>query len=685
MTDGKKDTKKLDIVQFPRLIFHTDRPILIHILPSLPAQEEHLFTFEQLMVHHKTSFDAAKPMQSEGLDAADAARRLAEQGPNILSPPKKKSAVWLYIECLFNIFNALLLFCGIAGFIVYGIDPIGNGMVAVYMAIILIAVAFLNALIEFLQLLASEKALAGFMNMIPSKSQVVRNGNLQNLPASDLVLGDVVFVRMGDKLPADIYVISALDFKVDNSSLTGEAEPQDRIPTNSMMSPLEATNLAFSGTLAVNGEAYGIVIRCGDNTVLGQIAGLTQSEHKSPSPMTTEINNFVATIGTVAITCMIVFFIIALVKTGSVSFSLNFAIGVLVAWVPQGLPATVTMLLTIAAKRMATRQVLVKDLRGVETLGAITLLATDKTGTLTRNQMTATNFWCGLELYSTQVSSTNLPLGEIPFDLEGSGISEILHISALCSRARFDRTDIPIDQRVITGDATESGLFRFASQKLRDIDKLQDMYPKVFEIPFNSENKWAMAIHKKKHVGGPLTLLMKGAPERILRICTTIWKDSKAVPMTKEHQDEFTKSYEYMAGKGHRVLAFAQLLLPGGEYPEDFAFERDRKNYPSNGLTFVGLASLEDPPKHGVREAIGHCREAGIKIMMVTGDHPLTAEAIGRKINLMLSDTKELHAKKTGRQIETISEDEIHAIVIHGEQIDELTDAAWDNIFSKDE
>ncbi|KAJ3025189.1 UNVERIFIED_CONTAM: hypothetical protein HDU68_007370 [Siphonaria sp. JEL0065] len=154
--------------------------------------------------------------------------------------------------------------------------------------------------------------------------------------------------------------------------------------------------------------------------------------------------------------------------------------------------------------------------------------------------------------------------------------------------------------------------------------------------------------------------------------------------MEKEHQDEFTNKYEYMAGKGHRVQAFAMLNLPGSEYPADFAFTKEPKTYPSTGLTFVGLASLEDPPKHGVREAIGHCREAGVKIMMVTGDHPLTAEAIGRKINLMPSDTKELHAKKTGRDINAIREDEIHAIVIHGEKIDELTNADWDNIFSKD-
>ncbi|KAJ3002423.1 UNVERIFIED_CONTAM: hypothetical protein HDU68_006234, partial [Siphonaria sp. JEL0065] len=522
MPEHKKDNKKLDI-------------------------DEHLLSFKELIDRHKTEFDPKKPQASRGLSDSEAKRRLDENGPNILSPPKKKSPIYLYMECLLNAFNIMLVFCGIAQFVVYGIDPADNGIIAVYIGVILVVVAFLNAFIEFWQLLASEKALAGFMNMIPSKCQVVREGNLKLLPAAELVLGDVVFVRMGDKIPADIYVIAATDFKVDNSSLTGEAEPQDRMPTNSMHNPLEATNLAFNGTLAVNGECYGVVIRCGDNTVLGQIAGLTQGEKKAPSPMTTEVNNFIATIGTVAATTAILFFTIAQVKTGHISFSLNFAIGVLVAWVPQGLPATITMLLTIAATRMAAQQVLVKDLRGVETLGAITLLATDKTGTLTRNQMTATNFWCGMKLFNAASSSSNLPHGEAAFDFEASGIQEILQISALCSRARFDRTDVPIEQRTIAGDATESGLFRFAAQKLLDIDKLADKFPKVFEIPFNSENKWHMAIHKKAHASGTLTLFMKGAPERILKICSTILKDGQAIPMQTEHQDEFTNKYEYMA------------------------------------------------------------------------------------------------------------------------------------------
>jgi len=511
-------------------------------------------------------------------------------------------------------------------------------------------------------------------------------------PAANLVPGDVVYVRMGDKIPADFYVFSAGDFKVDNSSLTGEAEPQDRTCHNTYENPLEATNLAFNGTLTVAGEAYGVVIRTGDQTVLGQIANLTQGEAKRESPLSEEINTFVKLISLIAVSTAIIFFVVAILKSNAepsvrVAYALNFAIGVLVAWVPQGLPATVSMLLTIAAKRMATKQVLVKDLQGVETLGAITLLATDKTGTLTRNQMTVTNMWTSLKLLTADNNpGAQIAPGESVLDVNFSGVQEVLHISAMCSRARFDNLKPPIAERSITGDATESGLFRFAAQKFgTEIDTFTDKFPKVFEIPFNSDTKWHMTIHKKAHANGVLTQFIKGAPERILKICSHILIDNELVLMTEEHQKSFTKSYEYMAGKGHRVLAFAQNLLPGTEYPVDYVFDKEKKNMPTTDLCFIGLTSLEDPPKHGVREAIGHCREAGVKVMMVTGDHPLTAEAIGRKINLMLSDTKERLAARTNRPIESIKEDEYFAIVIHGEKIDSLTEADWDNIFTKDE
>ena len=513
----------------------------------------------------------------------------------------------------------------------------------------------------------------------------LRDGKLAQLEASHLVPGDVVFVRMGDKTPADILVFSSSDCKVDNSSLTGESEPQERVKDNDMQNPLEATNLMFNSTLVVSGEAYGIVIRTGDSTVLGQIAHMTQGEEKAQSPLSHEIDNFVKIIATIAIVTALVFFGIAFpVNNNNASLALNFAIGIFVAWVPEGLPATVTMLLTIAAKRMATQNVLVKDLQGVETLGAITLLATDKTGTLTRNQMAVANIWTCGELYqatSSAIAEKNVATPQKP------GVLDVLHISALCSRAKFDRVDVPVKEREILGDATESGLIRYAADQLSGYDELANQFPKVFELPFNSDTKWHMSIHKKAHANGALTLYIKGAPERVWKLCSRILRgpDGDSDDITEAHKAAYDDTYEHMASRGHRVLGFAELLLPGDKYPEDFEFDKKAKNYPQGDFVFVGLASLQDPPKHGVREAIGRCRAAGVKVVMVTGDHPLTAEAIGRKINLMLGETKSMVAKRTGRNIDDIDESEYSAIVIHGEQIDSLTDTDWDRILWKDE
>lgn len=459
--------------------------------------------------------------------------------------------------------------------------------VQTYLGAILIFVAFLNAFIEFYQAQKSQAILESFLNMIPAKCTVIRQGKLQPAAAADLVVGDVVFVRMGDKVPADVYVFAASDLKVDNSSLTGESEPQERIPQNEHKNPLEATNLMFNGSLAVSGEGYGIVVRTGDHTVLGQIAGLTAGEDKTISPLAKEIDSFVKIIATIALITAVIFFGIGFpVNNNNISLTLNFAIGIFVAWVPEGLPATVTILLTIAAKRMAAENVLVKDLQGVETLGAITLLATDKTGTLTRNQMTVTNLWSCMNLYS---ALRNMGNTDNTVKIDSPGVQEIMHISALCSRAQFDRTDVPVEQRQILGDATESGLIRFASQWLPNFDQLHDTYPKVFEIPFNSDNKWAMTIHKKKHANGSLTLYIKGAPERVLRICSTILvgDGTQNVPITEEHKAKYNETYEFMASKGHRVLAFAQILLPGDQYPESFVFDKKNKNYPDVRLPFV--------------------------------------------------------------------------------------------------
>lgn len=651
--------------------------------------QEHRLAFAELGAALESTFDAKDPGSSPGLTAEEVKTRIARDGLNILTPPKKKSAWRKYYDCLATMFNILLILAGILEYILLGVNFHEN-FANTYLGGILIAVAFLNAFIEFYQLQKSEAILAGFLAMIPPSCRALRDGDLVSIPAQELVKGDIVLLRVGDKTPADLILFAATDLKVDNSSLTGESEPQERIalPEGSKSRPVEAENLVFNSTLVVNGEAWGVVVRTGDHTLIGQIAALTGGESGNQSPLSVEIGHFVVLISSIAIAFAIVFFIVGITTSykGKASLTVTFAVSVLVAFVPEGLPSVVTLLLSIAAARMAKENVLVKNLQSVETLGSLTMLATDKTGTLTRNQMTVTNLWSGGKM-SSAFQSNNDGQDTALFSVETSGMQEMVDISALNSRVKFDKTDIPFDQRQILGDATETGLSRFAGRYCSDYDALHKKHPKVFEIPFNSSNKWALVLVNKPHADGFLTSYIKGAPERVLAKCSTYLKDGKQHPMTDEFVKEYDDAYNYMASRGHRVIACAQAFLPGEKYPADYAFSKNDGNYPSENYTFVGLVSLEDPPKHGVREAIGKLRMAGIKVMMVTGDHPKTAEAIARKINLILpdSDTKETLAAKTGRPIEEIYEDEYDAVVVHGDQIDSLQGWQWDQIFSKTE
>ncbi|KAA1124240.1 hypothetical protein PGTUg99_014896 [Puccinia graminis f. sp. tritici] len=549
-----------------------------------------------------TSINLGNPSASSGLTAEEAQARLARDGPNQLTPPKKKSALRKYFDALLSLFNVLLILAGVLEYVLLAID-FENNKANEYLGAILIIVAFLNAFIEWYQGQKADAILASFLSMMPPSCKIVRGGEISSIPAQELVKGDIVFIKMGDKVPADLVLFSASDVKVDNSSII--------------------TAIIF----------FGVGI---GTTYKGKIAA-----------------------------------------------TVTFAVSVLVAWVPEGLPATVTLLLSIAAKRMAKAKVLVKDLQGVETLGALTMLATDKTGTLTRNQMTVTAMWTNLKM-SSAFESHNDEAEVQHFKKEDLGVREILDICTLCSKVKFDKMDIPFEQREILGDATESGLTRFAGKNL-EFDQVREKHPEAYSIPFNSTAKWALVVSQKPHANGDLTLYLKGAPERVLERCSHVLINGESVPVTEQFKKDYGEAYQYMASRGHRVIACAQLLLPGDQFPRDFEFSKKDDNCPTENLCFVGLISLEDPPKHGVREAIGQLRSAGIKVVMVTGDHPLTAEAIARKINLVIGHTKESLAKATGRQVEEIHEDEVDAVVVHGDAIDSLQGWEWDTILNKTE
>ncbi|KAH9171439.1 aminophospholipid-transporting P-type ATPase [Lactarius sanguifluus] len=643
-----------------------------HLTKDKPSAEDTKFgdvdiTEHSLPIHEvesslSTSFNWTDPTQSRGLTTAEAEARLARDGPNALTPPKKKSAFQKYFDCLRSLFNIILIISGVLEYILLGID-FHNNIQNTYLGGILIGVAFLNAFIEFYQLQKSEAILASFLAMIPPSCRVLRDGTLSNIPAANLVKGDVVLLRVGDKTPADLLLFSATDLKVDNSSLTGESEPQERghVHKGSSGRPVEAENLAFNSTLVVNGEAWGVVVRTGDHTLIGQIARLTGGETGNQSPLAVEISRFVIMVSSIAIVFAVVFLVVGVttVYKGKATQTFTFAVSVLVAFVPEGLPSTVTLLLSIAAKRMAAQN--------------LTLLATDKTGTLTRNQMTVTNLWNCDRMFSA-FQSNNDEQDTPNFSLDAPGMGELVATAALNSRIKFDRTDVPFSNREIMGDATETGLTRFAGRSLPDYDAYLGEFSKVFEVPFNSMNKWALVIVNKSHEDGGLTSYIKGAPERVLAKSTTYLKDGKVVPIDDTFRESYEAAYNYMASRGHRVIGCAHYLLPGDKYPTDYAFSKKDMNYPDSEYCFLGLISLEDPPKHGVREAIGTLR-----------DHPKTAEAIARKINLVIGDTKETLSAKTGRPVQEIYEDEITAVVVHGDDIDSLEGWQWDLIFSKAE
>ncbi|KAJ3221568.1 hypothetical protein HK099_003383 [Clydaea vesicula] len=636
--------------------------------------DDHLLTLSEITTKYSVAVNPKQPNLSSGLSDEEVNTRKLKYGLNLLTKPKKKSPFIKFFECLANLFNVILIGSGFMNLILYFWDAERN---------------FAN-------------------NLIPSKCQVIRNGLMCQIFVKDLVPGDVVFTKLGDKVPADMVLFHATDLKLDNSTLTGESEVQERIPIYNLAKteetqsrgkavlkveekksisedPWEAENLVFSGTVIVGGEGYGIVLKTGDAAAIGQIAKLTQNEKLKQSPLSKEIRRFCKLITMLASATSLVFFIFAWARGRTFNYALQFGIGILLAWLPQGLPLTVTMLLAISGQRLTNLNVLVKDLYGVETLGAITMLCTDKTGTITMNQMTVTNVWTNLTLYYAGTAKIDIRSGERPLRIETSGVGQILHIAATCTRAKFDGKNLPPDQRVILGDPTDSGLLRWAALRLKNIDRLQDLYPKVFEAPFTSETKYHMTIHRKSHKEGGLTLQIKGAPEVILDLCTHIFVDGESILLKEKEKKLLFDAYDLLAKKGHRVLGFAQFLLPGSKFPDNFKFSPEKRNWPADGYTYLGLVSLEDPPKEGVKEAVQKMKLAGIKVVMITGDHPLTAEAISRRVGIITGHTKKSLAQEQKRFESDIKESEYGAVVLTGDRLFNLTQEEWDAILCKQE
>ncbi|XP_029434451.1 sodium/potassium-transporting ATPase subunit alpha-1 [Rhinatrema bivittatum] len=640
--------------------------------------EDHKLSLDELYRKFGTDLN-------RGLTTARAAEILARDGPNALTPPPTTPEWVKFCRQLFGGFSMLLWIGAILCFLAYGIqaateeEPLNDNL---YLGVVLAAVVIITGCFSYYQEAKSSKIMESFKNMVPQQALVIRNGEKLSINAEAVVVGDLVEVKGGDRIPADLRIVSAHGCKVDNSSLTGESEPQTRSPDFTNENPLETRNIAFFSTNCVEGTARGIVINTGDRTVMGRIATLASGLEGGRTPIAIEIEHFIHIITGVAVFLGVSFFILSLILEYTWLEAVIFLIGIIVANVPEGLLATVTVCLTLTAKRMARKNCLVKNLEAVETLGSTSTICSDKTGTLTQNRMTVAHMWFDNQIHEADTTENQ---SGASFDKSSATWTALARIAGLCNRAVFQagQENTPILKRDVAGDASESALLKCIELCCGSVKDMREKNAKVAEIPFNSTNKYQLSVHKNANPSESRYLLvMKGAPERILDRCSTILLQGKEQPLDEELKDAFQNAYLELGGLGERVLGFCHLALPDDQFPEGFQFDTDEVNFTTENLCFVGLISMIDPPRAAVPDAVGKCRSAGIKVIMVTGDHPITAKAIAKGVGIISegNETVEDIAARLNIPVNQVNPRDAKACVIHGSDLKDMTPEQIDDI-----
>ncbi len=622
-----------------------------------------------------------------GLTEAQAKANLERDGPNALTPPPSTPEWIKFCQNLFGGFAMLLWLGAILCFLAYSIqattfeEPPDDNL---YLGIVLTGVVVVTGIFSYYQESKSTKIMKSFQNMVPQYALCLREGERINIKAEELTVGDVIEVKNGDRIPADIRITESRGLKVDNSSLTGESEPQSRNPDCTSDNPAETKNLAFFSTNAVEGAATGIVVNVGDNTFMGRIAVLAEGLESGETPIAKEIAHFIHIITAVAVFLGVTFFIIAFILGYHWLDAVIFLIGIIVANVPEGLLATVTVCLTLTAKRMASKNCLVKNLEAVETLGSTSTICSDKTGTLTQNRMTVAHMWFNNKII--EADTTEDQSGQ-SFDKKDEGWRKLFRVAALCNRAQFKggQEDVPVLKRDVNGDASETALLKCCELDTPNILQYRKERGKVCEIPFNSTNKYQVSIHDCSSTDGDVgtyLLVIKGAPERVLHRCSTILIDGEEKELDEEWKEAFNNAYLELGGLGERVLGFADLILPKDEYPIGYEFDAEEINFPMEGLRFIGLMSLIDPPRAAVPDAVTKCRSAGIKVIMVTGDHPITAKAIAKSVGIISEGTETVEdiATRLNIPVTDVNPRDARGAVVHGEELRDLTEEQLDEI-----
>jgi Ca2+-transporting ATPase len=571
---------------------------------------------------------AALGTQPQGLTHAEAAARLQHYGCNIIRPVETTPLVRKFLANFTHLMALLLWVGGLLGFLAQ-MPQLG---VAIWL------VNLINGAFSFWQEYKAEQATAALRRLLPTYARVVRDGQEQRLLAAELVPGDVILLAEGEHISADGRLVQAVDLRVDQSTLTGEAHPVHKTAEAVLhrhMTHLELPNLVFAGTSVAVGTGQAVVYATGMTSEFGKIARLTQVVGDELSPLQQEMVHTTKMVTLIAVSVGLLFFVLAVALAGvTLAESAIFALGMIVAFVPEGLLPTVTLALAMGTQRIARRHALIKRLSAVETLGCTTVICTDKTGTLTQNEMTVCELWlAGRQLMVTGVGYA--PEGELleqgrpatrPVDAD---VRQLLVAAGLCNNARVLPPNAPATQWTILGDPTEAALRVVASKVGIDLETEAVQMPRLRELAFETRRKRMSTIHQPRHTPHATPIAyVKGAPKEVLALCTRILCHGQLCPLDEAHQAQIMAATDAAARRGLRVLAVAQRALPAAvttATPETIEVD----------LTFLGLVAMLDPPRPEVTVAVDKCHQAGIRIIMITGDYGLTAESIARRIGII--------------------------------------------------
>lgn len=595
---------------------------------------------------------------SNGLTQGEAEERQKVQGKNLIDEKKKRSPILIFLGN-FTHLMAILLWVGGAVSFFAGMPQLG---IAIWL------VNVINGVFSFWQEYRAGKATDALKNMLPFYVRVIRGGEEQKILAEDLVIGDIILLEEGDRISADARLIECSDLQVDQSTLTGESNPvrktKDAIARDDL-TRAEIPNLIFAGTNVSEGNGKAVVVGIGMGTEFGKIADLTQNMEKSQSPLQRELDHLTKQISIIAIAFGILFFVAALFLVKQpIAASFIFALGMVVAFIPEGLLPTVTLSLAMAVQRMSKRNALVKKLSSVETLGSTSVICTDKTGTLTQNEMTVSYLWLAEKSFNV-TGVGYAPEGDIIEKETGKKILAdqdndlklLLTGAALCSNARLLPPNEESARYTVLGDPTEACLGVVAAKAGIPVQKQMELTPRLRELPFESRRKRMTTIHhlEKLMEGTARIAYVKGAPKEVMKLSESIRINGQVQPMTEELRQEIMDANDNYARNGLRVLAVAYRLL----HKEDNLPEMMSDYTPEiieQELVFVGLIVMADPPRPEVANAVEECRSAGIRIIMITGDYGLTAESIAKRIGIV----KGAHPRViSGLELEDLSDEQL--------------------------